>query len=319
MHRILFAAILLGAGQAPAQRLDVAVSVDSARIGERFLLTVSALHGFSEEPQFPDQGADFGDLEDVRTVSQGHVITGMSARFDSIVFDVTTFSLDSAVVLPLGVTLHGGTRRDSTPRLVIPVASVVPADADTIRGMAEAVFFEEPRMKSMPPWPWVLLGIAVLATTGGLWYWYTRRRTQVVLGEAQEGPVRSPYELAMDRLGALEQADLTAKGSEEPYFVELSETLRMYLEQRIGVPALEMTTGEVLREFALIRYKIPGGVPDEVQRVLGLSDLVKFAEFTPPGHESRTTLTEARHVIEQLEAKQRQLALDAARQAENQS
>ena len=320
MHPALAAILLVGmmlCDPVHAQRVEALASVDSARVGGRFLFTVSALHGFSEAPAFPDPQASpgaFGDLEDITVVAQGHAVLGPSARLDSIVYDVTTFALDSAIVPPLEVRLQGGALAASTVGFVLPVISVVPADADTIRGLADPVLFMEPDARLR--WPWVLLGLAVVIVAAALWYWYTRSRTTVVDGEVPAGPQLSPYEQAMKRLEALERADLAAPGSEEPYFVALSEALRMYLEARIGVPALEMTTREVLDAFLHIRYKVPGGVPDAVQRVLGLSDLVKFAEFTPAIPESCATLAEARRVVEQLEAKQLQLAQDAARQEE---
>ncbi len=322
MYRVLAIALALGAGLcgiADAQRLEATVSVDSARVGERFLLTVSVLHGSMEAPEFPSPGSgkeSFGDLDGIRVVSSGRAILGPSVRLDSVVYDVTTFALDSAVVPPLSVTLNGGSRQDSTRRIVIPVISVVPADADTIHGMAEAVHFLQPGSSGTPPWPWVLLALAAFFVIGSLWWWYTRRRTEVILDDAPQDPQLSPYELAMARLGELEKVNVSAEGSEVPFFVELSEVLRMYLELRIGVPALELATNEILEEFTLVRFKIPGGVPDEVQRVLGLSDLVKFAEYVPPVADSVQSLAQTRHIIERMEDKQRQLALDAARQKE---
>ena len=322
MQRVLTAVMLLSAalaGSVKAQRVDVRASVDSTRVGERFLLTVTALHAYSEAPTFPDprRAADaFGDLEDVRIVSAGHMLLGPAARQDSMVYDVTTFALDRAEVPALVVSFGGTSRRDSTRPMLIPVVSVVPADADTIRDMAAPVVFLEPDSRSAPPWPWVMLGLGVAVLLGALWMWYARRRTEVVSDDGPQPPSQSPYEAAVARLATLEAADLTVAGSEVPYFVELSEAVRMYLELRIGIPALELTTAEVLDEFSHVRYKIPGGVPDQVRAVLGLSDLVKFAEFRPLPADSTQTLGQARHVVERLEEKQRQLALDAARQKE---
>ena len=305
-------AIVLGAllsTQVQAQRVDAVVSQDSVRIGERFLLTITALHGFAEEPEFP-VAANFGDLEDVSVVSRGHAVLGASARLDSVVFDVTVFALDSAVVPRLPVTLHGGTRTDSTPRLVIPVVSVVPAEADSIRPMAEAVQFAAPQ-GVRPPWPWVLLGLAALIVLGLLWYWYTRKRTEVIDPEPEDEPEIPPYDVAMERLQELESMELPARMM--PYFIALSETVRTYLEGRIDVTALEMTTREILDQIAQVRYKVPAGVPDLLRSTLGLSDLVKFAEYSPTVEESRNALAAARTVIERLEEKQLQLAADQAR------
>ncbi len=325
MFRFLATLLVVAAAVAPcgpafAQRVTAVVSQDSVRIGERFLLTIAALHPFDQAPGFPNprQGsAAFGDLEAFRVVSSGYTSLGPRARVDSVVYDVTTFALDSAVIPPLKVSFDASNVEDSTRRLVIPVVSVVPADADTIRAMAEAVRFLKPDQRTTPPWPWILLGLAALAALGTLWYWYTRRRTQTVVGGAPSQPQLSPYDQAMARLNKLEDAKLDAKGSELPYFVELSDAVRTYVERRIGIPALELTTSELLDQFTIVRYKIPGGTPDAAQQVLGLSDLVKFAEHVPPEPDSRKALERTKRLVDRLEAKQRQLELDAARQEQS--
>ena len=322
MWRLVGALCLVGTVQgslrAHAQLVEATVSVDSVHVGERFLLTVSALHGFADAAAFSslqEGNASLGDLDDISVASTGSIMLDADTRLDSIVYDVTTFALDSAVVPPITVRMDGGMRPDSTRRLVIPVISVVPADADTIRAMAEPVGFLEPGRRRIPPWPWVVLGLAVLIAIGGVIYALTRKRT-VVVGDESPDPSLPPYEVAMGRLQALQNTDLAKNNSEEPYYVELSEALRMYLEERIDIPALELTTVEVLDQLPRIRHKIPGGIPDDLRRVLGLSDLVKFAEYVPPIPESQQALEEAIGIVERLEAKQRQLELDATRQEE---
>jgi len=291
----------------------------SVYIGERFLLIISTVHDFEEAPEFPPPSADstiFGDLEALQVISQGRSRLDASYRIDSIVYDVTTFALDSAVIPSIRMTVPGDTVQIRSSPLVIPVISVVPADADTILDMAPPVEFERPDLGGAPFWPWFLLALAALILIGTAWYLYTRRKNRVVLDALPKGPKRSPYEVAMLRLNALDKTDLSQKNSEIPYFVELSEALRAYLEHRIDVPALEMTTREVLDALATMRYKIPGGVPDTVRRVLTLSDLVKFAEHIPPPEESTAALTQAKHAVDRLEEKQLQLERSAAREEE---
>jgi len=182
--------------------------------------------------------------------------------------------------------------------------------------MAPPVEFRRPDLGSTPLWPWFLLVLAALILIGTAWYLYTRRKNQVILDGLSAGPQQSPYEAAMSRLNALDNTDLSQKNSETPYFVKLSEALRAYLENRIDVPALEMSTREVLDALSTMHYKIPGGVPDTVRRVLTLSDLVKFAEYIPPPEESTAALAQAKHAVERLEEKQLQLERSAAREEE---
>ena len=86
---------------------------------------------------------------------------------------------------------------------------------------------------------------------------------------------------------------------------------------RLGVPALERTTRELMNEFdnRTMRYKLPGGAPQRVYGILELSDLVKFADVRPPGAQSRMALDETRKTVDIIEAKLRQIALDRERLA----
>ena len=309
---------LLQASSALAQlSVTTSVSEDTVYVGQRFLFTIAARHNLGGVPIFPPASADtsvFGDLEHIRLVAQGSAPLNGLYRIDSVVYDVTTFALDSAIVPPIHVGFPGTPSPISSSRLLIPVYSVVPADADTIKGMTPPVEFRQVNLDSPPVWPWVLLGLAVAAALVALLYIYMQRKNRVVLTGDSDEPKSSPFEEAMSRLNALSEMDLSTKESEIPYFVELSEALRTYLEHRIEVPALEMSTSEILSAFEPILYKIPGGVPDDLGKVLRLSDLVKFAEYVPPVPDSTAALGTAIDVVQRLEDKQEQLALAAANQ-----
>ena len=130
-------------------------------------------------------------------------------------------------------------------------------------------------------------------------------------------PGISPYEAAIARLRQLESAPLDVPEEVKPYFVELSDALRTYLEDGLGVPALERTTRELMQEFEAqtVRHKLPGGAPKRVHGILELADLVKFADFKPPDAQSRMALGETRKTVDVIEAKLRQIAMDRERLA----
>ena len=128
-------------------------------------------------------------------------------------------------------------------------------------------------------------------------------------------PTISPYDAALARLRTLESTDLASADEIKPYFVELSDALRTYLEDGLGIPALERTTRELMHEFdhQQVRHKMPGGAPQRVHGILELADLVKFAEFKPPSTQSEMILGETRKTVDVIEAKLRQIARDKER------
>ncbi len=315
---LVLLAALLAAWPAQAQRVEAYLSADSVSVGDRFQLTVVALHGFATEPSFPDaQTADsaFGDLMVIGLATAGSrplSEDNTGARLDSIVYDVTTFALDTATVPPLPVTFSSneGTVTAASDSLFLPVISLVPAEAETLKDLAPLVEF------GGPIWPYVLLVAALLLGLGlFLYYLRLRRQPEPEPPPPEPPPGISPYEAAIARLRQLESASLAAPEEVKPFYVEMSDALRTYLEDGVGVPALERTTRELMGEFEhqTVRHKLPGGAPKRVHGILELADLVKFADFKPPDAQSRMMLGETRKTVDVIEAKLRQIAMDRER------
>lgn len=307
----LLLAIGLAALPCRAQRAEALLSVDSAAIGDRFTLTVYALHAFPGEPSFPAAAARdsaFGDLEVLGIHSAGsRVIDG--ARLDSVVYDVTSFALDSARIPSLAVTFEGGTAVATTEELVLPMISLVPPEAAGVRDIAQLAEF------GMPLWPYVLLGLAGILAGTLLVYFLRRKKQPLVLEAAPETPRISPYEEALLRLRRLEGARPAVPPEIKPYYVELSAALRGYFEGALGLPALEQTTRELMQEFdrATVRHLVPGSIASRTGSTLGQADLVKFADFLPPAPEHALAVDEAIAIVEQVQAKLNQIARDRER------
>src|SRR5690606_2126090 len=82
----------------------------------------------------------------------------------------------------------------------------------------------------------------------------------------------------------------------KPYYVELSDVVRVYLARRTGVAAMERTTRELMRELER-RTAVPADGRDGLRTILDLADFVKFADAHPPADRSRAVVAEAREVL----------------------
>jgi hypothetical protein len=132
-----------------------------------------------------------------------------------------------------------------------------------------------------------LLACLVLSWLLARW-WRARRQRRAV---APVRPPELPEVVALRRLDALRAKGPPPPTQAKPYYVELSETLREYLEGRFGVEALERTTEEMV--FLLRRIQINQRLADRIVRWLGRSDLVKFARQRPAEGQAREDLEEA--------------------------
>lgn len=285
-----------------AQHVQAHVSVDSVSVGERFTLSLVARHPAAAPALFPDSGtASFGDLTVLAQSapsSRAPAPDTSEAQVDSVAYTVTTFALDSARVpaLPVRFTADGDTTSAATPSLTIPVRSVVPDDAEAMRGLAAPTAFPEPR------WPWVVLGLAALILLGGLYYFWRERRATEDAAPLPTMDRRSSYEIATDRLDALTLPPQTASAETiKRFYVDLTHILRTYLARTLGVAAMERTSQElltVLRGHA----DVPDSVLRVIQGVLEQADLVKFADATPSPETHQEMLRQTRAAIEAIEA-----------------
>lgn len=293
----------------PSPRIEARVSVDSVKIGERFTLRLVAEHASDMTAVFPaaDAGeALFGDLQVVRRgVVQSRRVSE-ERRVDSVTYEVTTFALDSARVpiLPVRLVAGSDTTVAGTFPQVVPVRSVVGPEAEELRAFAALAAF--PR----PLWVWGMLGLGTAILGAGLAYaWWRWRDGWDGEGDATDEERPDPYAAASEELQRLERRNPTGRAACKAFYVDLTETLRVYLARRVGVRALEQTTPELLAALRR-RPEVQEVVLRRLQTVLEQADLVKFADAQPSPDESRAVLQDAQGVIDALEAAQRRAETD---------
>lgn len=302
---------LMLAAPARAQRVTAYTSADTVTVGQRFLLSLVVERPPEAQPLFPDEVADtpvdeatghriLGDLEILARKARRGDVAGTAAGLvrDSVIYEVTTFALDTARVPAIPVRFHApeaDTFTVASAPFFVPVASLVPADAADIRDLAPLATF--PRLV----WHWVLLGMVVGLMA--LLLWVARRRKDGSPPAPPPAPPRSPFEEAHHRFRELEGVDLARPEAVKPYYVALSEALRIYLGRRLAVPAMEVTTRELVAhlERRVQEDRLASGVPGAVWGILELADFAKFADGHPAPAQGRAALEEARVTVHQVE------------------
>lgn len=142
-------------------------------------------------------------------------------------------------------------------------------------------------------WLWlVFLGGALVLALVSWWGWrvWRKRRAQPVAAEA---PV-PPHERARRRL----QEALELIGQPRAFCIQVSDTLRLYLEEAFSLRAPERTTEEFLDELQsspLLSYSQKQLLGDFLMRC----DLVKFARLEPPADHLRDLHGSALRLIDE--------------------
>jgi hypothetical protein len=124
-----------------------------------------------------------------------------------------------------------------------------------------------------------IIGVIVLAAIIWFVFWYMRKRKK---GEKLINilkPKKPAHDEALLALETLRNKKLWQNNKVKEYYTELTEIIRIYVEKRFGVLAMEMTTDEIIT--SIFPFNIQDNMKRKLKQMLVLADLVKFAKSNP--------------------------------------
>ena len=184
---------------------------------------------------------------------------------------------------------RGTLTSDSATVEVVPVLSA--GSSATLRDIKEPASAGKPEPLALA------LGLLALAVAGWL-TWRARKRGPAAVAQPLPTPAaapatRDPYDVAADRLAAIERERWSARDVARHY-AEVTDVLRDYLEAH-GVPARERTTSEL--RWALAPGLLAGRGRRQFEAVFDPADLVKFAHWRPGVDDAEGFLVAARELL----------------------
>ena len=189
----------------------------------------------------------------------------------------------------------GGTRELLTGEIAFEVASVLGTETGTAAlRPARAPLPEHASSWLAIAWPWLA---AVIVAIAGLVVLAALRRHR----EAPRHVRASAFERASRRLERLRGQGMPEGDGVDPWYVELSDIVRRYIEERFTLRAPELTTEEFLLEAGRSAELSPPHrslLSDFLERC----DRVKFARYSPGAEESREVLDVAARFLAESRA-----------------
>lgn len=150
-------------------------------------------------------------------------------------------------------------------------------------------------MKVDADWTWVYeaLAIVAVATIAALlaYRWWKRRGKSAAPPE----PELPPGLWALHEIDRRSRLPVCASGPAKPIFTLVSEVVRLYLERRYGISAIDMTTKECM---LALQQRAPGDdVIRWVQSFLDECDMIKFTRIEPSSDRWATIWNDARLIV----------------------
>lgn len=297
-YRLLFLAIaFLSCGFAMAQP-DISAKVDAKKItiGDQVRLFIEATPVDGEQlvwAVIPDtfnnlEVVEQGKIDTVRsnegeiTYKQRLLITG----WDSGMYAIPPFQFTS-------VPDNAEPYQVFTDSFQILVQTV---DVDTTKPF-KPIKEILPVEYSWKDFIWYIVGgVIALGLIIFLIYYFMKNKGVKAPPRKAREPQETPNQKAMRMLHELEQKQLWQNDHIKQYYTELTDILRVYIEERFGTPTMELTTGELLavagRHRELNRYI------DKMAMVLETADMAKFAKAQPLPQEHTQAFDNTKYIVE---------------------
>ena len=221
--------------------------------------------------------------------------------------DLIIQSFDSGmwVIKPIPYVVNGDTAYSNQLTLkVLPVDVSQMKDIHDIKPVEDVPF----NLLDWLPnywWAW-LLGLLLIGA--GIWAYrkYYKKGINPLKPNKKRLP---PYEEAMINLQNLKAAQLWQQGQEKEYFTGLTDILRVYIDRRFHINAVEMTSSQIID--TLKKNEETKAVNEQLEMILEIADFVKFANARPLADDNEVAYQRAvnfveatRPVVEQPEKKE---------------
>ena len=221
--------------------------------------------------------------------------------------DLIIQSFDSGmwIIKPIPYVVNGDTAFCNQLTLkVLPVNVSQMKDINDIKPVEDVPFN---LLDWLPDYWWAwLLGLLLIGA--GIWAYrkYYKKGINPLKPSKKRLP---PYEEAMINLQNLKAAQVWQQGQEKEYFTGLTDILRVYIDRRFHINAVEMTSSQIID--TLKKNEETKAVNEQLEMILEVADIVKFANARPLADDNEVAYQRAvnfveatRPVVEQPEKKE---------------
>ncbi|MDE6458314.1 MAG: cell wall anchor protein [Muribaculum sp.] len=280
---IIAAISLMTAHNGAAAPVSITASLDSAYIlmGKQTALKLDIVQDRGVQGAFINNNGDTltREVEVIRALKPD--TTDLGSNREEIKRELIIQSFDSGLyTIPPFVYVAGNDTFTSNALAL----KVMPVAVDSMATIHDYAGVAKPNTRIWDYLPdfiveywWIFLIVLLLAAALFVWLRYIKGKKAIPLVPKKK-PV-PPYEVAMQALNRLKSEKLCENGHEKEYYTRLTEILRIYLDKRFGINAMEMTSTQIMQQLrSNDDTKTSAPV---MKQILEMADFVKFAKVRP--------------------------------------
>lgn len=321
LYIVLFVLLSGGINSLHAQQVTVKASIDTTHIlvGDQLKLLFEIEKPKDLLIQFPQVPDSFSSHIEVVNRTKVDTLALDDKTREKLTQSLFITSFDSGVhqIPPFYFRMKDGKMLDSVASRALAF-QVHGMKIDTTKGPVDikTVYGAPVTLKEVTPY---ILGIILIAAILFFIFYYIKwKKKNVPLFSKPEKPAEPAHIIALRELDRIKNQKLWQQEKIKQYYSEVADTIRNYIENRFDVPAMEQTSAETLGIFKQRKDLVGDASVDQLQHILSLADLVKFAKYTPLPDDNNLTLMNAYFFVNQTK-KEEQKALEkpAAEEKEN--
>jgi hypothetical protein len=312
MNRIslyIITILSLFVSQTFAQDYDIKSQLDTNHIliGEQAVFTLDVKHPSDAEVEYPILGDTINEFIEILDIKIDTLANNEKQHYK---FNYTITSFDSGyyVIPPQKLRILEDNDSIESQALVFAVSTyevdTTQAKIFDIKAPIEAPwtvaeFLEE-------NYPYLLAGLLLIGIII-LIIWILRRRKLVEkVPEKIVVPKEAAHVIAFRNLDELKEKKLWQNDRVKLYYVELSDIVRTYIENRYRLLALESTSQELIDSITHNQY-LNNEQLLMLKQILNTADMAKFAKAKPLANENDLAFQNAYRLVEETQISKEEL------------
>jgi hypothetical protein len=302
LYIVLFVLLSGSIHSLKAQQVTVKASIDSTHvlIGDQLKLLLEIEKPKDLNVQFPQVPDTFSSKIEVVNRSKVDTVKLDDNTRVKLMQSLLITSFDSGMhqIPPFYFKLKNGQVLDSaaTRELAFQVHGM---KIDTTKGPVDIKVPYSAPMTLKEIIPYILGIILIVAIIFFIFYYIKWKKKNVPLFIRPEKPAEPAHIIALRELDRIKVQKLWQQEKIKQYYSEVSDTIRIYIQNRFGIQALEQTSAETIGVFKFRRDLVDSNSLDQLQHILSLADLVKFAKYSPLPDDNNQTLMNAYFFVNQ--------------------
>ena len=281
-------------------------------IGDQIHLTISASAPENEVVAWPQVGDTL--IEKIEVLGRSPIDTAYNKEekifWLSQTFTLTSFDSGYYAIPPFRFFLATDTSqfKETEPLLL----TVIPVNADTTQSIKDIKKPLDAPFSIQELWPYLIAAAALITVVLLIIYLYRKFRKKSGLPPLAPKRALPPHIEAIEKLNNLKISKLWQQGKVKLYHTELTEIIRIYVERRFNIIAMELTSYEIIE--AIQKMDVSKESQEKLQHFLQLADLVKFAKSIPLPSEHELSMKNAVDFVNETAS---QLSLKSDRKMKN--